>query len=221
MWFLMGVWMFGAVVESTSLANLQGKWVVGLRMTEFEGILEKECMRKYRWPGFDRYSILWKPFKTVMIGIAESGCNSPPVRKGRRRRRRREDSGSNYNYESQSWEMGIKIGIYKYFRVNNSVSPFIALSPCFNTNYYYDNCCGPREGSNQTYSVSIDPGIEYFFGIMGKQMSVRFKTCLVNFSRTYAKSKWPDGREYSYMGDKIFFYSPTGGSLSTWLCFHF
>ncbi|MCK4306682.1 hypothetical protein KAW50_00485 [candidate division WOR-3 bacterium] len=197
MWWLISVLMFTPTSRAMKLANLQGRWTVGLEM---DGLFD-----------FDQYSILWRPFKTVMVGIgsAPSGRHDKG-RKRRRKCRRRRDS----NYEG--WNGSVEIGLYKYFRASSSFSPFIALSPGF---MYYEV---KDERIEQTYSMRIDPGVEYFFGLMGKQLSLRFKTSLVRVSRCYEKRKNYYSEEYnSYVNDNAYFYLPTEGSLSTWLCFHF
>jgi len=177
MWVLLSVLMFMPTGGSTNLVNLQGKWTVGLRMSDFLT--------------FSEYSVLWRPWKTVMIGIEGNAYL------------KKYDYSNDFHYRGGS----VSIGLYKYFRAYSSFSPFIVLSPGFR---YYEDTYNQRK---QTYSVSISPGVEYFFGLMGKQLSLKFKTSLVSFSRTYAENK--------YVEDDMSFYLPTGGSLSTWLCFHF
>ncbi|MCK4306683.1 hypothetical protein KAW50_00490 [candidate division WOR-3 bacterium] len=189
MWVLLSVLMIGVPGSSTSLVNLQGKWTVGLGMRSFLA--------------FNQYSVLWKPFKTVMIGIEGNG------------RLNKDDT----DYESWSWSAGI--GLYKYFRASSSFSPFIALSPRFSMSSSYYGGENWHKYSYQTYRVSLDPGIECFFSLMGKQLSLRFKTSLVGASRYYTERKYYNGENYSDVKYNVHFYFPMEGSLSTWLCFHF
>jgi len=191
MWvLLMSVLVLGVPTEPTNLANLRGKWTVGLGMSSF--LIPT------------RYSILWRPWKTVGIGI--EGEASLDWREN--------------NYDYDSWYGSTGIGLYKYFRAHSSFSPFIGLSPQFGMHSYHDGGDW-RERETQEYRASLDPGIEYFFAFLGKQLSLRFKTHLVSVSRTYRKSKTHDGEEDSNIYDRISFYLPTAGYLSTWLCFHF
>ncbi|MCK4306843.1 hypothetical protein KAW50_01295 [candidate division WOR-3 bacterium] len=189
MWILLSVLMIGVPGESTSLVNLQGKWTAGLKVF-----------------GCDQYSISWRPFKTVMIGVEGSGWID-----------NRENSHNGRDYGGH-----VSVGFYKYFRAHSSFSPFITLLPRFSMYYsYYGRGKSWKEYSAQTYSVSIDPGIEYFFGLMGKQLSLKFKTSLVKFSRTYRENNYLDVGDYSEVREGMDFYFPTGGKISTWLCFHF
>ena len=185
MWILLSVLMIGVPGKSTNLVNLQGKWTIGLKM------------RSYLFT-FSEYSILWRPFKTVMIGVEGSGYI------------RRNDDDFDYGWGS------VSVGFYKYFRVHNSLSPFIALLPSFRYDEFKD------ESIRQAYSVSIDPGIEYFFSLLGKQLSLKFRTSLAKFSRSYEKRKdYYNGGYNSYINDNVYFYLPTEASISTWICFHF
>ncbi len=198
MWILLSVLMIGVPGESTSLVNLQGKWTVGLGMPK-------------DWPlfglfSFTQYSVSWRPWKTVAIGIDGSGYFSKEERS---------------NNDSKDWQWSAGIGLYKYFRASSSFSPFIALEPYFGVDYDYHDGTHWQESLSQTYSVSIDPGIEYFVSLMGKQLSLRFKTSLVSVSRTYLEKKYSDEEDYSNIYDSVYFYLPLQGSLSTWLCFHF
>ncbi len=195
MWILLSVLMIGVPGESTSLVNLQGKWTVGLEM---DGLLD-----------FNQYSVLWRPFKTVMIGIEGRGWI---------------DKRENSDKDRENWQGYVSIGFYKYFRAQSSFSPFIALSPRFRMIYRYEEYSSGeywREYSSQTYEGSIDTGVEYFFGLMGKQLSLKFKTSLVRVSRAYCEDKSSDREDDSYIEDDVSFYPPTQGYLSTWLCFHF
>ncbi len=198
MLILLSLLMIGVPGKSANLENLQGKWTVGLGMPK-------------DWPlfglfSFTQYSVSWRSWKTVAIGIDGSGFFS-----GR-------DNCSN---SEKNWSWSVGIGFYKYFLANSSFSPFIALSPHYSMSYSYDEGIHWHEYSDQAYSVNINPGVEYFFGLLGKQLSLRFKTSLVSASRTYSENKNSDREGYSYVRDRVSFYFPTQGSLSTWLCFHF
>ena len=202
MFILMGFLLTGVKFEPTSLVDLKGKWTVGLRMSSL--LI------------FSGYSVLWRPWKTVMVGIEGS---NPSAEKGRRKRK---DSGSGSGSGSESGSGSVGIGVHKYFRAHSSFSPFIALSPRFSMNYQYYDGTEWREYSSRTYEASVESGVEYFFTLYSKQMSIKVKTSLVSASQVYTEIKNFYGETYSSdVSNKVSFNLPTSGSLSTWLCFHF
>jgi hypothetical protein len=198
MFVLMSVFVMGFDFQGTSLDSLEGKWTVALRMSSL--VIPSQ------------YSVLWRPFKTVMIGIEGSGS---PVNRGKRRRY----PGDDY----ESWDGSVDIGFHKYFRANSSFSPFGYLSPGFSasgSNYsYYDDDW--RENSYQYYRLVLGVGGECFFKLAQKQLGLKLRGSLVTLSRRYSQHKYSDSENRSYVEDRARFYLPTGGSLQTWLCLHF
>ncbi|MBI4721441.1 MAG: hypothetical protein HY769_00275 [Candidatus Stahlbacteria bacterium] len=196
MFILMGFLVMGVKFEPTSIVDLRGKWTVGVKVSNILNVPSS-------------YSISYRPWKTVRIEITGKVSFS---------------DGSHYYYieqgkspRSKQWNISTGIGFYKYFRAHSSFSPFVGLVPGFNKNY-------PYGGSDEEdlYSISLIPGVEYFFGLFGNQWSLRFKTSLLSASRSYVKeSSYAHSEPESYIQNKISFGLSSEGSLSTWLCFHF
>ena len=172
MWILLSVLMIGVPGESTSLVNLQGKWTAGLRMSNFLT--------------FSEYSILWRPWKTVMVGIEGSGHIDK-------------------HCDHYDWNSSLGIELYKYFRAHNLLSPYVSLlSEVDGREFYW------VKGTNWFYYLKLNTGVEYFFTLFMKQMSLKLKTNLVSTSLSNRTTS-----------TEVNFYLPTGGKISTWLCFHF
>ena len=198
MFILMGFLLMGVKFEPSSLVDLKGKWTVGV------GIVGSI----YKVPS--SYSISWRPWKTFRIEIIDEGSLY--------------DRPYDYDDVDKEWNISIGIGFYKYFRAHSSVSPFVGLVPGFSENYSYYAYSGRwYENSTQSYSISLAPGVEYFFGMFGKQWSLRFKTSLLSASRSYVEESFSnvEPRTKSYIQNKISFNLSSEGSFSTWLCFHF
>ena len=200
MFVLISIFVMGFDFQETSLDSLEGRWTVALRMSSV--VLPSQ------------YSVLWRPFKTVMIGI--EGSASPVTRQGKQRRYS--------SYDDESWSVSVDIGFHKYFRTHRSFSPFGHLSPGFSASgskhiYYDDDWC---ENSHQNYSLVLGVGGDYFFELAQRQLSLKFKVSLATLSRRYSQYRYSDSeKDASYVEDRAQFYLPTEGSLQTWLCFHF
>jgi hypothetical protein len=194
---LISVFVIGLDFQGTSLDSLEGRWTIALSMSSL--VIPSQ------------YSVLWRPFKTVMIAIENNGS---PVNHGRRR--------GYSKYDDESWSASADIGFHKYYRANRSFSPFAHLSPGL-------TICGGKhwesgewyENSYQYYRLTLGAGGEYFFKLAQKQLGLKLRGSLVTLSRRYSQRRYSDSEDSSYVEDNVLFRLPTGGSLQTWLCFHF
>ena len=78
------------------------------------------------------------------------------------------------------------------------------------------------KGHEQGYGVSIASGIEYFFSLSNKQLSLKANTVLFRYSRTDKETHRSDGYyDYYRTSSSMNFYFPLQGSVNTYLSFHF
>lgn len=150
MFILITLLIAGVKFEPTSLVNLKGKWTVSLRM------------RSLLIP--DQYSILWRPWKTFMIGIEGMVAYKDDVR----------------------WKGSADIELYKYFRASNSVSPYVSLLPGIR-GY-------KRKGGSWEYDLTlrINSGIEYFFVLFKRSTSVKLKANILHAYYYSADREWEE-----------------------------
>lgn len=170
MFILLSFLVTGVDFKPTCLDSLTGKWTIGLKMNS---LLD-----------FNEYAILWRPAKTIMIGIR----------------------GRLSLYEEEEWhQSGFLCGeFYKYFNSSHNLVPYFAITYTTYDIYNMDH-----------YSIGFNLGMEYFFTLQVPalkenklQLSAKLETEVCRISHH------TDNFSYSFI-------LPTGGNITTYLCFHF
>jgi hypothetical protein len=184
--------------ESTNLMSLNDKWTFGTRTLL---IAPEPYAEMARCPnGFtpNPYFLSLRLGKTFTLGIQGAGNiyrSSPP----------------NHHFR---WNGSVGVSLSKYFRAGNSLSPFITITPNFSASNHYNY----YDYIYRIYGLNLDAGVEYFFTCWGKNLSLQLKTPLIKATRMYNKEN--NSSPYSST-DKIDFYSPLEGNLTSYLCLHF
>jgi hypothetical protein len=206
--------------ESTNLMNLNDKWTFGARTLWVNptriGIKESESRRRTRRdytnpPELNieefvpnAYFLSMKLGKTFTLGIQGNG----DFKYAKETANFGVHTGS---ATTRDWDGTAGVSLSKYFRAGNLISPFVTLTPNFSlyheSNLYYFTC-----------GVNLDAGVEYFFNVWGKNLSLQVKTPLIKAMRRYSKEK--SSSPYDSKND-AYFYSPLQGNLASYLCLHF
>ncbi|OYD17096.1 hypothetical protein CH333_01955 [candidate division WOR-3 bacterium JGI_Cruoil_03_44_89] len=139
------------------------------------------------------------------------------------------------------WSGYVGLEIYKYFRANKYLAPYITIFPNYDVRhdryeekgirYEADTVSYSRENNRDGWNcgVGLNCGVEYFFKLWSVQLGVRAKTALAGISRYYSEytySRFEENiREYRHKreheGYRINLYLPTQGKSSLWLCCYF
>jgi hypothetical protein len=179
--------------ESANLMGLNNKWTFGVRTLWIAPEPYAEMDRRSNEFTPNAYFLLLKLGKTFTLGI--------------------EGNGELRNYSLNTnvrWRGAIGVSLSKYFRAGNLLSPFITLTPNFSTSNHYNY----YDSFYWIYGINFDAGVEYFFNVWGGNLSLQLKTPLIKATRMFCT-------EEKFSRDKIYFYSPLEGNLTSYLCMHF
>lgn len=170
--------ILGSNFEPTSLGELKGNWTIKLGMREWVP---------------SNFSLLWRPIKSIMIGISGQIYIEQHI--------------GNSKYKRLDCTLGLPF--YKYFLSDKPILFYINLIPSISRQYYYEE--------RLAFGVNFNYGFEYFFKFYKKQLSASINIKLSCLSYEYIDIYG----YYNYRRLSCIIYLPTEVPLSTYLSIHF